>query len=252
MSKQYKIKWSKQDIEELNKVVKNFNSKITRLNKKNPENANIHPEKVSTADLKKLIETRQDLKRELNALRRFSKRGSELIVDAPDTQYNVKITKWQLTEMNRRVGIINRRRKRRLEEIQNTELQAGGKSLGYTQGQLGMQPAEINSLSPMNAFIPTMSQRDVNMRWKSIQKQSQNEYFNLKDEQCRINFINSIKENFNEKDVQDVISAIKNMDLKTFIATFRRTGSTFELNYPDKEKYFEFVNQLKADWIPNR
>ena len=97
MSKQYKIKWSKQDIEELNKVVKNFNAKITRLNKKNPENANIHPEKVSTADLKKLIETRQDLKRELNALRRFSKRGAELIVDAPDTQYNVKITKWQLT-----------------------------------------------------------------------------------------------------------------------------------------------------------
>lgn len=252
MSKQYKIKWSKQDIEELNRVVKNYNSKITRLNKKNPENKSILPEKISAGDLKKLIETRQDLKREINSLKRFSKRGAETIVDVPNTQYNVKITKWQLTEMNRRVGIINRKRKSRLEEIQNTELQAGGKSLGYTQGQLGMQPAEINALKPMNAFIPTMTQRDVNMRWKSIQKQSKDEYFNLKDEQCRVNFINSIKENFNEKDVQDVIDAIRNMDLKTFITTFRKTGSTFELNYPDKEKYFEFVNQLKADWIPNK
>lgn len=252
MSKQYKIKWSEQDIEELNRVVKNYNAKITRLNKKDPENSRIIPEKVTTTELRELIKTRQDLKRELNALKRFSKRGSEIIVDVPDTEYNVKITKWQLTEMNRRVGIINRKRKSRLEEIQNTELQAGGKSLGYTQGQLGMQPAELNSLKPMNTFIPTMTQRDINLRWKSIQKQSQNEYFNLKDEQCRINFINSIRDNFNENDVKDVIQAIENMDLKSFVANFRKTGSSFELNYPDREKYFEFVNQLKSDWIPNK
>lgn len=256
MSKQYKIKWSEQDVEELNRVVKNYNSKITRLVKKNPENENILPEKVSASQLKELIQTRQDLKRELNSLKRFSKRGAEMIVDVPDTEYNVKITKWQMTEMNRRVGIINRRRKTRLKEIQETELYSGGKSLGYTQGQLGMQPAELNALQPMNAFISTMSQRDINKRWKSIQKQSHDEYFNLKDEQCRQNFLNSIRDNYEvmgfqgvPPEIMEVIDKIKSMDLKEFISKFRQNGSTFELNYPDKEKYYEYVNQLRADWL---
>ena len=68
--------------------------------------------------LKDLINTRQDLNREINALRRFSKRGNEEIVIIPNTDYNVKTTKWQRTEMNRRVGYINRRRQKRLEEMQ--------------------------------------------------------------------------------------------------------------------------------------
>ena len=256
MSKQYKIKWTQQDLNELNRVVKNYNSKITRLSKKDPSIKNILPEKVATADLKELIKTRQDLNRELNALKRFSKRGAEMIVDVPNTQYNVKITKWQLTEMNRRVGIINRKRNARLKAIQEVELKAGGESLGYTQGQLGMQPAEVNSLSPMSAFIPTMTQRDVNMRFKSIRRQVQDEYFSVKDEQARQNFINSIRQNYQimgmqgvPPEIMEVLDKIKNMSLKEFMANFRQTGSTFELNYPDKEKYWEFVNQLRADWL---
>lgn len=256
MSKQYKIKWTQQDIEELNRVVKNYNSKISRLAKKDPTTANILPEKVSAQDLRNLIQTRQDLKREVNALKRFSKRGAEIIVDVPDTNYNVKITKWQMTEMNRRVGIINRKRNARLKAIQEVELKAGGQSLGYTQGQLGMQPAELNSLKPMTAFIPTMSQRDINMRFKSIRKQVQDEYFSIKDEQARLNFINSIRQNYQimgmqgvPPEIMEVLDKIKNMSLKEFMANFRQTGSSFEMNYPDKEKYWEFVNQLRADWL---
>ena len=55
MSKRYNIKWRQDDSERLTKAVKNFNAKITRLEKKNPENKNALPERVSAKQLKELI-----------------------------------------------------------------------------------------------------------------------------------------------------------------------------------------------------
>ena len=173
MSKYHKIRWSEQDTKEISRVVKNFNAKVSRLAKSNPEIANVLPEKVSTRQLKEMINTRQDLNRELNSLKRFSKKGSEKIVVVPNTEYELKITKWQQTEMNRRVGIINRRRKARLDELVNTEMTSRGQKLGYTRGQLGMGKATEVALQPMNAFYRTMGNRDLKKRWQSILHQSQ-------------------------------------------------------------------------------
>ena len=78
MSKYHKINWREEDTKELTRVVRNFNAKIQRLSKTNPGITNLLPEKVSASELKNLINTRQDLKRELNALKRFSKREVKL------------------------------------------------------------------------------------------------------------------------------------------------------------------------------
>ena len=92
MPRRYNIRWSQADEAELKRVVKNFNAKLTRLAKKDPQSAAALPERVSAAQLRDMIETRQDLNRELNALRRFSERGAEELVDIPDNYYNEKIT----------------------------------------------------------------------------------------------------------------------------------------------------------------
>ena len=161
MPKYHSIKWRDSDTKELSRVVRNYNAKINRLIKKNPQIENVLPEKVTVAQLKELINTRQDLKRELNALKRFSKRGAEEIVIVPNTDYNLKITKWQKTEMNRRVGIINRRRKKRLEDLSNMEMKSRGESLGYKKSDIGMGKATEVSLTPMNAFTRRMNQADL-------------------------------------------------------------------------------------------
>ena len=44
MSQQYNIKWREQDEKELHRVVRNFNTKLRRLVKANPENKNILPQ----------------------------------------------------------------------------------------------------------------------------------------------------------------------------------------------------------------
>ena len=93
MSRKYNIRWREADEKELQRVVKNYNAKLSRLAKKNPEMKNALPDRVSAAQLRDMIETRQDLNRELNSLRRFSQKGAEELVEVPDNDYNLKITK---------------------------------------------------------------------------------------------------------------------------------------------------------------
>lgn len=253
MSKYHKIKWRDSDNQELAKVVRNFNAKINRLAKKNPQMKNALPEKISVRELKELIKTRQDLKREMNSLRRFSKRGSEELVTVPNSDYNLQVTKWQKVEMNRRVGIINRRRAKRLEEMENIELKSRGKSLGYTKGQLGMGRAERVALSPMNAFYRTMNRKDLIKRFKAILKESQSSYFTEADLRLKENFIKGLEDSYNKNDVKEVVQAIRKMDIKDFLNTFYTEDSPFEFVYPPTdEQYHGFLNQLKSIWIPNK
>ena len=253
MSRYHRINWRESDTQELKRVVRNYNAKITRLAKKNPQIENVLPEKVSVGQLKELINTRQDLKRELNALQRFSKRGAEEIVIVPDTDYNLKITKWQKSEMNRRIGVINRRRKKRLEDISNIEMTSRGEKLGYKRSDIGMGKANEVSLKPMNAFTRTMNQSDLKWKWKNIMKESQSDYFTQKDFRLRDNFIKALSQNYNVNDIQDVIESIDSMDIKDFLDKFEEEGGNLEFAYPpNKEQYEAYVNALKATWRPQR
>ena len=101
MSRKYNIRWTDSDNEELKRAVRNFNAKVDRVAKKHPELASNLPEKVRVKELKELIDTRADLKRELNSLRRFSKKGAEQIIVVTESNYNLKVTKWQLSEMKK-------------------------------------------------------------------------------------------------------------------------------------------------------
>ena len=258
MSKQYKIRWTEQDVENLRKTITNFNAKIRRLSKSKPELIGHLPETTNVKELKELIYTRQDLKREINTLKRFSKRGAEELINIPNTDYNIKITKWQKIEMNRRIAIINKRRKTRLEEIQNIEMTSRGKSLGYTRGQLGMGKAEEIALLPMTSFFRTMTNTDIKKRWKSVITQTQTDYFTKRDYQVRDNYIKGIKENYDFENVKDIIEHIENMNIKEFLKIFNEEGGTFEYASPNgklnikQAEYKAYESALRTIWLPNK
>lgn len=249
MSKYHKIRWNDADSRELERVVRNFNSKINRLTKKNPEMKNVLPDKVTVGQLKELINTRQDLKRELNSLKRFSKRGSEEIIVIPDTEYNLKTTKWQKNEISRRLSIINRRRKARLEQMQELEMKSRGEPLGYTRKELGMGKQMELSFLPLRGFTRHMSQKDLKWKWKTILNESQTDYFTKRDFQLRENYIKSLKENYRDNDIKDVIETIEKMDINDFLQTFQEEGGTFEFSYPpDEEQYKAYLSGVRTTW----
>lgn len=257
MSKRYKIRWRDDDEKLVAKTVKKYNAKIDYWAKKDPENKDALPEKISVKQLKELIETRQDLNREINSLERFSRRGAEKIVAVPNNDYNLTATKWQIEEYNRRNAIINRKRKQRAIDFQQIEMKQGGEGLGYTVGQFGMGKAEENALKQTTAFTPKMNRADFKMKWKHYLKESQSTYFEKIDEKFRQTYIEQLKLAYDENDISEVIEAIEEMDYKDFYNEIQAGGgvkSELEWAYPSKPgtaEYTGYVEHLHEKWIPD-
>ncbi len=279
MSKQPKIRWRESDDKEIARVLKNYNAKIDRLLKKDPSkiknslpkgmtvNKNALPTwamevkdeygnkdvvftyKITKDMFKDLVNTRQDLKRELNSLRRFTKRGAEEVVLIPGTDYNLQITKWQKEEMNRSLPIINRRRADRLQDIADTKV----KGYNYTLGQVGMGRQSDHDLRPTKAFTKSMSQTDLKWKFASIRKERQTSHFTERDYALRNNYIKGLRENYSEEDVKDIIEKIEKMDIKQFLKNFRAVDlNTFDWasGPPSEEEYGAYVQRLRTEWIP--
>ena len=254
MSKQYNIRWTPADEEALRKAVRNYNDKIDRVAKKNPKEKSALPKKTSVKQMKELVGTRADLKREINSLKRFSKRGAEEVITAPGNKYNLKLTKWQKEEMTRRAGVVNRRRKQRLKEISEQEVKHRGKKTGYTKGELGMGSYDENSLKPINAFTPSMTRNDLDDKSRILQKESQSNYWSKREDLHKENYIKSIEENLgSSSDVKEIVNTIKRMDYEQFRKIFESENALMEHSYPlNDEQREEEIRFLKSVWLPHK
>lgn len=257
MSRFYNIRWREDDQDALRKAVKNFNAKITRLEKKDPTQKSALPERVTVKQMRELIDTRQDLNRELNALRRFTRPGAEQLVEIPEHEYNMKITKWQKEEMTRRIAIINRKRKERYDAIKDLELEDRGEGLGYTVGEaaesIGMKSIDSNSAKPMNAFSAKMTRPDLRDKFQNILRESQSSYWNVREKILKDTYTKTLLESFAEADVKEVLDAIDNMNFKEFYAVFKKDSGKFEsLYFTDMASYQSYVDGLKSTWVPKK
>lgn len=263
MPKQYNIKWRIEDEQELRRVARNFNAKLDQLVKANPANRNILPQfynarsgefesKITVETLKDMIQTRADFKRQLNMLKRFLRRGAEEIVEAPDNEYGTRTTRWQKQEMGRMVGIVNRKRQERLDRLNLVQMANSEGALGYTLGQMfGMGLASANKLQPTRGFTPSQSQTDLKFKMRALIQESRTNYHKEKDEILKENYINALSQNYNRRDIKDVISEIRQMDPDEFVLKFEARGDKFEMAYPPSqgtEEYNNYVSELKGYW----
>ena len=160
--------------------------------------------------------------------------------------------------MNRRIAGINRRRKNRLEEIENIPMASRGEDLGYTVGQIGMGKVEKIALKPMNAFTPKMTQTGLKWKFRSILTESKTEYFKESDFRLRDNYIKGIKTNYDYEKVKDIIKEIESMDIGDFLNKFYAEGSSFEIPSPkgtSKLKFKEYQSYetlLRSIWLPEK
>lgn len=243
-------------------MARNFNSKLQRLVKENPANKNIYPQfynpntdqfesKISVDVLKDSIQTRADFNRNLNMLKRFSKRGAENIIEAPGNEYGSKTTAWQVQETGRLVGLVNRKRQERLERLNVIEMANSQGKLGYTVGQMfGMGLASKNKLSPTRGYTPSQSQADIRYKFRALLNESRTRYHRDRDEFLKETYIKTLEENYNPNDIKDVASKIRRMDPDLFILKFEAKGDAFEFAYPpNAEDYQSYLSELKGYWI---
>lgn len=267
MSRQHKIRWRESDLKELKRVVNNVNAKLRRIEKKNPEYKPYLPkfsksvmdettgeefieftDRLTVNQMKELIQTRADFKKEINALKRFSRRGSEQIVDMPDTHNNIKLTKWELSEMKRRLPRINKLRQERKEFIESLPVMDNGEETTYTVGDIGMGKQIVHEFSPQTLSTPSMRQNDVRWKFRAILKESQHSYYQASDEALRDNYIWSLTKNYFGDDLNPVLDKIQNMNIKEFLKVFYQNPGIFEWSYHDQEQYDSYLEKIYDIW----
>lgn len=251
---EYRYNWNAKDDRRLMKAVKAFNAEVKKAVKEDAKNASAYPDTVTVAQMKKMISTKEDLNRELTSLRGFSKNGAKEIVTAPGNKYNLKLTAWQLKDMQARAENINAARKIRREKLFDLDMSSRGQKLGYKRGELGLRRAEELQLNDINAFTDFMTRHDLRAKLRTLRRESMSDYWVMRDEILRQEYINTMKREFSssEVNVDDVIEAIENMPFEEFRKTFDAEGGTFEMLYPTKEKVQEFAASLRSTWIPNK
>ena len=245
-------------------MARNFNDKLRRLVKENPENKNILPQfynektgefesRITIANLKELIQTRQDYNRTLNMLKRFSRRGAEEIIEIPGNEYDTKTTKWQRQETARLASIVNRKRQERLNTLGMVEVLSSEGPMGYTLGQMfGMGLASKNQLQPTRAFTRSQSQTDLKYKLRALMEEGRARYHQDRDALLKENYINTLKKNYNAEDIGDVIKAIRKMDSDLFILKFEAKVDAFEFAYPAERgtpEYKGYLSELKGYWL---
>lgn len=141
MAKQYQIKWKRGDLIKLGQAVSNFNKKINKL--ETEENKLYLPDTLSFKELKETIQTRQELNRQINSLKRFMNEDSttKIILDS-----GAEITKWEYGELKKeRKRAISRLKSELAEEIeQNKNYRAG-----FTTAKQGIIEDTLVSLNKL-------------------------------------------------------------------------------------------------------
>ena len=210
MPKRYNIRWTENDLQEIKRVVKNFNAKVKRLEDKYQGTNTILPERLKVNEVKDLIGTRRDLQRELKSLQRFTKRGSESLVKLPNSDDNRMITEWQKKDMQSRANRINKVRAQRKIDLMETEVKRNNRGLGYKQGDIGMGSVDVNMYKPTNPFTKNMTQNSANLKMEHLRKESQLDYWQWREKILKDNFTKALKENFGEGGmIDDIVKHIE-------------------------------------------
>ena len=189
------IRYDKKLNQEINKVVKNFNQKIARLEKS--EKDLLLPSKITKKDLTSNYFTRTDLKRKLRELKRYSTRGIEETIT---TTGGVQLSRYEL----KNIQIESRRIKANLtREIKQLEVKAPrvfGKEQAMSFAQMGDQ-YYLNLQARRKALekgkIINLSKEELEQYNKLLQKTRRNkEYYN---NQFKENYKNGRNMNSNVK-----------------------------------------------------
>lgn len=182
MAKSNKIQYRKKDELELNRIVKNFNSKLGRIKKK-VEDTSYLPDKISKDILKGKIETRKDFNRVVKSYKRFLMIGSEKKVV---TENGIETTKWRKKEYSIAKGIATRKLKKRMEVI------------GISEYKGNLHLAKDLNLNVEFKDIKEIKPEDFESAFRRIEKRLSENYNQEQMERYKNNYIIALIRNLYE------------------------------------------------------
>lgn len=220
---QSKIRWRESDTLELQRAINNFNAKLYRLKKKNPEMADYLPDRVKKSDAIKSINTRADLNKTVNSLKRFSQKGAE---KPAKSKRGAKSTKWEVDEFKRKQRQENARRTRERKKIESKPVTSRGKKTGSKRSEMGTIKA--NELKPSKKKFENLSQKEWDLAKANIEQAINPLHQEFRKHNMRLNYIKGLR---NAGFSEDIVANILEMDIDDFIETTQT----------DTEAEFDFI-----------
>lgn len=170
------IRYDKSLNKEINRVVRNFNSKIKRLEKAKKDL--ILPEMVSVKNLKNTYKSRSDLYRELTKLQGYSKRGIEETIK---TMGGAEVSRYELQNIKREA----RRLKYQLTRQINVKKTTKPKVFGVTQDVTFAEMGDVSFLNllakreSLDKDIEKLTSREFTRYKDVVSKSTSNKYYDV-------------------------------------------------------------------------
>lgn len=245
MGKKYKIRWKEEDINNVKKLVKNFNSKISYWSKK----GYVTPNRISVKDIKKNIYTRADLNQILKSYSKYLRRGEEK--KTIETKSGKVVTKFEYNLTKRLWRKKEKWKAQRLEKLLNEEVVVDGKKMGYTYSNPYAPQDYIEELQPQPFVLDVEENNVTKKRWESFTKSVDRFISNnpdlITDEQYKENYLKAMA---NSNIPDDIIKVVKKVNASELVTLLRDNYLQTEIGYIyDKYNYSTVVEKLRSFWI---
>lgn len=241
-----KMRWTNADEELLKRTINNFNAKIYRIRRKNPQHENFPdyvenylPKPLLSADVESLrgtIYSRNDFKKIINRYQRFSKKGAE---DPIKTKRSGKMTKWMQTEINIGNRTRNQIRANKKEELGEKPLTSRGEPVGGKRKEQGDVWQEY--LNPVEFDIQNKSNAEIERTLKAIDSEIFDSNRLLSAQSYKDNYLSTM-DDFGYP--EQLISLVESIPVDVFYeTTVTDTDATIEFLYYETYQEFQYKTQ---------
>lgn len=240
MPKYSNIRWRDSDTKELNRVIKNFNGKIARAIKANPDMSDLLPSKVRAKDIRANIKTRRDLNFELSMLKAFSKRNA---LDIVDIKGGARTIRWEYDQSKRMLKRINARKAQARKEA----------DVSTEKGTMG---SILRNNLQDKQFLGNTGQQSWDSFVKSLRKQMTDKYWSGSEERYKENYLKALDGILGEanspyyKAIRDIVNNLSATDL----IQAQYDNPVLEINfiYPDTDQIrlnYEIAYPVYQSWL---
>lgn len=244
MSRQHKIRWRKTDEQELNRIIKNYNSKISRIIKKEPYLETYLPSKISKKQIKEDIYSRRDFNREINKLKRFSRKGSESLINKD----NLQLTKYEYNEFLIAHRANENRKRLELNKLMNDNIYKGHEKTQMSKHEMGnikrynLQPKKLK-----DTWKGIKNESEFSNFMKKLDKMLSDNQKEKKKELFKENYLKGIENVFGTENV--LYRLIKKMNNNTFVSIYEKDDLYLRIDfiYDELQKKEKF-NTIYETW----
>ena len=238
------VKISAKKNDQLNKVVRNFNSKIKRLEKSNRDLE--LPSKITKKELMASINSKSELNRNLKQLQRFSRKGAEQSVYLTSGE---KISQWEKNEFIIQKRSATAKLTRKIKELQLKPVKVSGKKQSGTFETVG-DSHYLNLVAQRerirNKRFEELTKRDLN-RYKAltrkILKDGHNSVFRESYKTMVIDM--AYKYGFDQDKTDKILDKVDQLKDKEFLKLFNEDRAIKSILF-----YYSGTKQKVDDFTP--